>query len=444
MPSTSYNKNLYFGSGGSVAVMFLDSKETHTAVKLEEKGSEKFAPWGEDNRFPQNFMETLRKNGAGGTSYRLLKAAHYGQGFRLFRTDTSDDGKEDRKIVPLAAEKDILQFFNSCRMPRVWTEIISDLENWNLGFPEFILSNDYNKCVSVRRLQSAKMRYGLINPNTGLVEYAYLCHNWQTSTALDSEFVEKIAVVDIYASAEEIKEYCKKKKIHKFTMPIFYPMVDETYYPEPDHHSVYRNGWMDVVNNIPAYKKAYSKNQLNIKFMVYISDEYFTRTYGVEWEKYTIDKKTEIRKNLSDSIDEHMSGNDKAGKSIQTTVFKDREGKWVKGIEVVPLDTKINNEGTGLLDASGGNSEIMAAIGADPVLTGVGIPGEKLGGNGGSNKREALSILNALMKSKRETTLEIWRTLRDYNGWDSTLEGDFAVTELTTLDKNPTGTENKF
>ncbi|MBT0607642.1 hypothetical protein [Aequorivita echinoideorum] len=442
--ATQHSQHLYFGKGGTTAVHFSDSKESHTVIKPEEKGNNKIALWGDDNRYPQNFLETLRKNGAGGTSYRLMKAAHYGQGFRLNRTDQTDDGKEDKSVVPLSSQPDILHFFNRSKMPRVWTEVINNLETWNIAFPEYILSNDFSKVVSLRNQPTAKMRYELINPKTGLIENAYFCHNWQSGTDVKSEYVQKIPVVDIYASAEEIKEYCKKNKFHKFVMPIFYPMLDEIYYPEADHHSVYKNGWMEVVNNIPDFKKSYAKNQLNIKFMVYISDEYFVKTYGDDWQKYTLDKKKEIRQALSDAIDNHLSGNANAGKSIQTTVFKDREGKWVKGIEVVPLETKTNSDGTMLLDASGGNAEIMGAIGADPVLMGVGIPGNKLNGNGGSNKREALSILNALMKTKRETTLEIWRTLRDYNGWDATLEGDFAVTELTTLDKNPTGTENKF
>jgi hypothetical protein len=227
-------------------------------------------------------------------------------------------------------------------------------------------------------------------------------------------------------------------------MPIFYPLVDETYYPEPSHHSVYRNGWMQVVNAIPEYKKHFSENQLNVKYMVYISEEYFLRTYKNDWENFTTDKKKQIREELTNSIDDHLAGNKNAGKSIQSTVFKDREGKWVKGIEVVPLKDENSSEGKGLLDSSAGNSEIMSANNVDPNLMGVGIPGGKLNGGSGSDKREAFSILNSLFKTKRDISLETWRLLRDFNGWDINLEGDFAVTNLTTLDKNPTGTENKF
>ena len=111
-------------------------------------------------------------------------------------------------------------------------------------------------------------------------------------------------------------------------------------------------------------------------------------------------------------------------------MFKDRDGNWVKGIEVVPLKDENSSEGKGLLDSSAGNSEIMSATGTDPNLMGVGIPGGKLNGGSGSDKREAFSIQNALFKTKRETTLEIWRLLRDYNKWDAALEGDFAATEL--------------
>ena len=441
------NEHLSYGMGTTAAFQ-IDSKKDHTYIKPEEKSSNsggKIAKWGDDNRYPQNFLETVRKNGAAGASYRFLKATHYGQGFKLHRLDTTDDGKEQKQIVPVSSIPDINQFFKRSKMQRFWNETIADLETFNIAFPEYVLTNDFNKIHSVRRQNTPKMRFELINEKSGLIENAYFCHNWKTSTDPDDKnYVRKIPVMDAYFSAEEIKDYCKSKKIHKFVMPIFYPLMDEVYYPEPDHHSPYRNGWMEVVNNIPEYKKAFSKNQLNIKYMVYISEEYFLRTYGSDWDKFKLDKKKEIRQNLTDSIDDHLAGNKNAGKSIQTTVFKDREGKWVKGIEVVPLETKNDGDGKGLLDAGTGNQEIMNAIGTDPNLMGTGIPGSKLGGEGGSNKREAFSILNSLFKSKREITLDAWRFIRDYNGWEESLEGDFAVDNLTTLDKNPTGTQTEM
>ncbi|MCC4228381.1 hypothetical protein [Zunongwangia profunda] len=446
--SNLYEHNhIHFGTGTQAAYVFSGkNKDNHTIAPIEETAGAggKIAKWGDDNEYPKRFLEVVKKNGAAGSSYRFNRAAHYGQGFRLIKPTETKNGKEDRQIVSLNSVPEIREFFRRNKIHRVFTEIITDLETFDLGWPEYILTNDFSKIYSLKRLQTAKMRFEKINPKTGIIENSYFCHNWKSSTATDSEYVSKIPVIDNYCSAEEVKEYCKRNKVHKFTMPIYYPLIDETYYPEPSHHSVFRNGWMEVVNAIPEYKKHFSENQLNVKYMVYISDEYFTRTYADEWEKFDTNKKLEIRKNLKDAIDAHLAGNKNAGKSIQTTVFKDREGKWVKGIEVVPLKDENSSEGKGLLDSSVGNSEIMSAIGVDPNLMGVGIPGGKLNGGSGSDKREAFSILNSLFKTKRETTLDIWRLLRDYNGWDENLEGDFAVTNLTTLDKNPTGTQNEI
>ncbi len=438
-----HNDYLSFGTG-KTAAFTMSSPHTHVPVENKTGATGKIALWGEDNQYPKKFMEVLKKNGAGGSSYRFNRAAHYGQGFRLWRADESDDGKEDKQIVPLSSQPEIRDFFRRNKMHRVFTELITDLETWDLGWPEFILSNDYNKIYSLRRMQTTKMRYEVINPKTGLVENAYFSHNWTRNLTPESEYVQRIPVVDFYLSAEEIKEHCKRNRIHKFAMPIFYPLVDETYYPEPSHHSVFRNGWMEVVNAIPEYKKHFSENQLNVKYMVHISEEYFLRSYEQDWHKFTPDKKKQIRQELADAIDSHLAGNKNAGKSIQSVTFKDSGGQWIEGIKVTSIKDENSSEGKGLLDSSAGNSEIMSAIGVDPNLMGVGIPGGKLNSGGGSDKREAFSILNSLFKTKRETSLEIWRLLRDYNGWDENLEGDFAATELTTLDKNPTGTENKI
>lgn len=444
MSNIIYHGNVAFGLGSQAAFAFgNDKNQKHTNINPEDKSSGKIAKWGEDNMYPQNFVTALNKNGAGGAGQRLLKSTHYGQGFNLFTENIDDDGKSTKKMVSLKANPDIQQFFRQSKMKRFWNETISDLENFYIAFPEFILSKDFSKIVSVRRQQTSKIRYEKINESTGLIENVYFCHNWTSSTSEDSEYVSKIPVIDSYWNAEQIKEYCKKKKIYKFIMPIFYPLISETYYPEVDWHAVYRNGWFDVANSIPEYKKALFENQLNLKYMVYISEEYFIRMYKNEWEDYKPEKKKQLRDELTKAIDDHLSGNKNAGKSIQSVVYKDGNGDWVKGIEVTPVSNQLK-DGVYLPEASAANSEIMFAMGVDPSLLGAGIPGGKMNTGSGSDKREAFTILTSLFKPKREITLEPWELLRDFNGWDPELEGGFANTVLTTLDANPTGSETNI
>lgn len=439
MAKVTYYGDVAFGHGSGAAFAFGKSKDGHTVIVPEDKASGIIAKWGDSNQYPQEFIKALNLNGAGGAGLRFLKSTHYGQGFKLYK-DNTDDGKENKKAVALKDYPEINKFFRDCKMKRFWAESIADLEAFYIFFPEFILSKDYNKIVSLKRQPAAKIRYEKINEKSGLIENVYFSHHWTSSLTGDSQYVEKIPAIDSYWHAEQIKEYCKKKGIHKFIMPVFYPLMTETYYPEVDWHAVYRNGWMEVANSIPEYKKNLFENQLNLKYMVYISEEYFIRQYKNEWEEYTPEKKKELRDGLTQAIDDHLSGNKNAGKSIQSVVYKDSNDQWVKGIEVTPIDDVLK-DGSYLPEASAANSEIMFAMGVDPSLLGAGIPGGKMNTGSGSDKREAFSILTSLFKPKREISIEPWNLLRDYNGWDPELEADFANTELTTLDANPTGTQ---
>lgn len=440
MSGITYYGDVAFGHGSKAAFAFGKTKEGHTVINPQDKTSGKIAKWGDDNQYPQNFKKALNLNGAGGAGLRVLRSTHYGQGFHLYK-DEIVDKKREKSMVSVKDYPEMNTFFRQCKLNRFWTETIADLETYYLAFPEFILSKDYSKVVSLRRQPTAKCRYEKINERTGLIENVYFSHNWGSYVNEDSEYVQKIPAIDSYWHADQIKEYCKKKRIHKFVMPIFYPLMTETYYPEVDWHAVYHNGWMEVANSIPEYKKSLFKNQLNLKYMVYISEEYFLRMYKNEWEDYTAEKKKELRDQLTKAIDDHLSGNENAGKSIQSVVYKDMNGNWVKGIEVTPIDDVLK-DGSYLPEASAANSEIMFAQGVDPSIVGAGIPGGKMNTGSGSDKREAFSILTSLFKSKREISLEPWQLLRDYNGWDPDLEANFVNTELTTLDANPTGVQN--
>jgi len=443
--SIVYHGNVAFGTQSSTAFAYGKSNEEapHTIVNPEDKSSGNIAKWGDDNMYPQKFMAALKLNGAGGGALRVLKATHYGQGFHVYK-ETSENGKVLKSVVDLKKEyPDIYQFFRNVKMDRYWTEAIADSETFYIAFPEYIVSKDFSKITSIRRQPAAKIRYQKINESTGLIENVFFCHNWLTTTKEDSDFVETIPIIDSYWNADQIKEYCKAKKIHKFIMPNFYPLMSETYYPEVDWHAVYHNGWMEVANSIPEYKKNLFQNQLNLKYMVYISEEYFLRMYQNEWNDYTPEKKKLLRDQLTQAIDDHLSGNKNAGKSIQSVVYKDSNGDWVKGIEVTAIDDVLK-DGSYLPEASAANSEIMFAMGVDPSLLGAGIPGGKMNTGSGSDKREAFSILTSLFKTKRAITLEPWYLIRDYNGWDQDLEGGFSNTVLTTLDANPTGTQTEF
>jgi hypothetical protein len=418
----------------------LDSSVTSIKVDVKDKQGE-IASWGKSNDYPQKVIEAVKKNGSASSGLRFLRKAHYGNGLVLLKEEVDDAGKKKPKVVPLSDQPIINEFFRKSQMDRLWKETITDLEWFSIAFPEFILSANFQTINRCKRQKTAWCRFEIMNPENGLVESVYISEKFGKGGSVDvnSEFVEKIPLIDSYWSAEEVKQYCKENNITKFIRPVFYPLLDEAYYPESEWHSIIKSGWLDVANSVPALKKALFANQMTIKFIIEIDEEYFKKIYEGEWQSMKADERKKIRTDLVDTINSSLVGNDKAGKSIQSVKYNDASGKQVSAISITAIDDKFK-DGSYLPEASAANSEVLVAIGVDATLIGgAGIPGGSLGAGSGSDKREAFMILSALYKTNRETTLEIFNFIKDYNDWDPNITASFENTILTTLDANPTG-----
>ena len=403
----------------------------------EYKG--KIAPWGADNQFPSKLLKAVKLNGAASGGLGILKSVHYGKGL-TFYSHQEKEGK--RVVVPefLEDHPEMNSFYVSNKIGLKYPEIIADLEILGIAFPTYILSKDFKRMISVGRQKAAWCRRELMNPKTGHSEHVYIKSSWEDETTADAV---KIASVDPEWSFEEIKAYCQEKGIYEFILPIHYPMMDESYYPHNSWHCAYYNGWIEVSNSIPKLKKYLFENQLNIKFMVYISQDYFKDEYGDDWDdkdKYPLEKKKEIQKALVTAIDKHLSGNEASGRSMYSRKIMDMQGNWVNGIEVTPLDNKIK-DGSFLPEASAANSEVLFALAVDASLIGSEVPGGKMGAGSGSDKRVAFNILAALFHTKRMVSLQLWAIIHAWNEYGLDIHFKFENMLLTTLDKNPKGKE---
>ncbi|RZJ71082.1 hypothetical protein [Flavobacterium sp.] len=418
--------------------------ENVTTIKVEtkDKASGVIAAWGKNNDTPQKIMEAVRKNGTARRALEINIASHHGNGIILVGPSQADEnGKKSPKLLNLSDYQDIQLFFRKNQVNKFFAETVTDLEWWNIGFPEYILSNNFATINRVRRQKAAWCRYEVMSELNGLIENIFISQKFGSgSVAPDSEFVSKVAIVDPYWSADEVREYCKANKIFKFIRPIFYPLLDEAYYPEAAWHSVTKSGWLEVANSVPAFKQALFNNQVNIKYIIEIAEEYFTNTYE-DWQSLDATKRIGIRTKLIDTINESLVGNEKAGKSIQAMMIRDVDGKQISAIKITPIDDKFK-DGSYLPEASAANSEIAVATGVDASLIGgSGIPGGNLGAGSGSDKRIAFDILTGLKKFQRMTSLSPLEFIHEYNQWPQEVSFAIESTVLTTLDDNPTGTK---
>jgi hypothetical protein len=389
-------------------------------------------PWGIDNLYPQKFYKKYLKNGAAVGGVSALKSTHYGTGLSIVQDKENESGEFEKVKQSLRKYPDIYQFFKNNRLQKFWYEKITDQTLFHIAFTEHCLSVDQNKIVRVKRQKAAHIRFAQQDEN-GIIPYVVLNTDWAN---YDEKYNTGFYFADPDMTVEELKAWVKEKKIYNFVTASVYPLVDETYYPNPDWHAVDRSGWMDVANSVPELKQALFENQLHFKYIVYVSDFYFESFYKEEWDDFDAEKRQKMREDLSRTIDEHLSGNKAHGRSLVSPIF-DQNGKFVKGIEVESIDNKLK-DGSYLPDASASNSEILFALGVDPVIVGAGTPGATQG-RSGSDKREAYTILSANLTPRRHITLDDFELWKEWNGWPDDLEGVFPSVNLTTLDNNPNG-----
>jgi hypothetical protein len=312
--------------GGSAVVSMKSSTSsnkqaatTKVVVHTDDKVKQ-IAAWGTNNDLPQLILESVRKNGAATSGLSVVKDAHYGKGFILMKESFAKadaNGQQKRIVTPVSLNQypKIKEFFRINQMHRFFKETIADEEYFAIAFPEYNLSNDYNKISKVRRKQAAQIRFELMD-DKAKINSVWLSTKWKEGVALDSKYAAEIPHIDSYLSAEEVKEYCKKHKISNFVRPVFFTMMNESYYPIASWHSAYYSKWIDVSNSIPEFKKALFENQSSIKYHIEVENQYFANKYGDKWEDFTVKEQDDIRASFITFLDTNLRGTKNAGNSI--------------------------------------------------------------------------------------------------------------------------------
>lgn len=406
-------------------------------INKDSSDSAEWCNWGEDNLWPQKLMAKLNKAGTAGGGLDVLTSAHFGAGLELYQ-EIEYAGGSDTKFIKRALSKfpEIQSFYRRCHFNITVSEIIDDFETFGIAFPEYLTMPNGDEIISMQRLQAANYRFGV--PKNGFPEHVFYNSDWEN---YNSDFTTKTRCFNPKLSVEEIKAICKKEGITNFIIPVMIALSIEKIYPTVKWHSSFKNGWIDVVLSVPAFKKAMFENQFNFKSIVHIADDYFSHKYGREdWMRFSAEEKELKRTMLVDAIDDHMAGNDAAGRSLISPFFRDQSGKEIKGIQIEEIPQGQSN-GEFLLDASAGNSEILFPMGVDSSILGAGIPGGKNLSGSGSDKREAYTILCARLPKKQIRTLKVFEIVQEWNNWDPSLFAKLPNVNLTTLDKNPNGQE---
>jgi hypothetical protein len=398
-----------------------------------------YAPWGDADDLPNKVLADLKKNTL--LSPQLNKQALRLAGGGVVAGQIQDvDGEQY-----FAAVNDIKfrQFIERSNFPTVHLLQCKQAVTHYTTFVEFNLSDDQKEITRMDVVRSKKCRIGL-KGLSGLSDFIFVNPDFGTADYKDSNTKTIPCIEDWYHPAQVLKDAIKSgkhKNVRKFIMPISLPGLDGgDYYELPDWDVARSSGWLEYSNSIITYKKALLKNQVVIKYLVWVEPELWTNKYP-NWNDLTALEQKSNKQEFLDDMNSFIRDPEAAGASMMLPMIPDRSSgvsASKPAVKFEALESKLQ-EGAYIEDSKEGFSHLTTALGVDESISG-GAPGKSMGAGSGSDKRVAYNIAVTDLKPWQDILLRPLYFIRDFNEWDENLVFTHRSTLISTLD---TGSSTK-
>jgi hypothetical protein len=373
-----------------------------TKVKQKDKGTQQtklWYPWGKDNCFPQDVMKDARKSNVLKRALKTLARVHYGTGPIYFNYELVDGELTIKRLYI----KEIEEWLENTNAHTNQMELILDCETFSMAFAEFYWSKSPKvKDAEIFKYKRHKAVYCRLEKQdeAGDINNVFISTKWPNPNA------------DEYT---KVPIYNPDKADKKFMQILRYASSDEgIYYELAEWDTVRQNGWLEVSYTVPMIKKAIFKNQATLKYHIQIPHDYFAKNC-LNWSNLSDKEKNILKDGVETSLEKYLADVENSGKSVTTYSYINSLGVET-GIKITAIDNKLK-DGQYLPDATAGNAEVLFAVGLNPGIVGVGIPGSRDSQGSGSYVREELWKMQALILADRMVTLAPLRFATRANDW---------------------------
>lgn len=444
-----------FLTGIKAAVVIQDSRDmfaipdsTPIPIPVKDKALRGVVPWGANNNLPQEIIDKVAVSPDLSTDMLFNVQIGFGMGVVACRYVVGQKG--EITVVPTYDNPEINDFFDRNDINGYLLEQLTDLNFFYNVFPEIILNQeppDKRRVVQLNHKEAAFSRWEEMNPKTGLIEHHFYSAKWPEGTP-DEANLEITQVLDPRHPVDDLlrrigrdpRRDGKKAddKVYRYIVPVNFPTPGRPYYRKPYWYSIIESGWYDFAVAIPQFKKYLIENGMTIRYVIYLSDDYFPDIFAREGIRKVEDQKARIKKEYDD-LNKYLTGLKNTGKSMISFYKSSPNGEKQYRVEIQVVDSKF--KGGEYLEDSGEVSNMIAyTLGVHPSLIGA-VPGKNAGSFSGTDKRELFIIKQALIAPIRERILRPLYLIKKINRWPEDIHFAIPNVTLTTLDKNKTGQE---
>lgn len=443
-------------NGGKEVLKFSDNSDITTdrniaPVEVTPKGQKKpieFIRRGDTNNMMYDIMDNIGKNVTIGSNIEFKTKVIYGDGIMVYRKyrDKTTNKIIKEEVLPEEAP-DIFDFIENNNLSLVRMEIANDLAIFYDSYVEYIFDkNDPPRLIQVKSKEATCSRISKIDENSGKSEWHGYSAEWHKGTPDD---VIATPLLDRQTPLRDLKVRMgllpnadgktEISKDRRFIHNIRISTPGRFYYSRPYWWSVFASEWYDFATAIPVFKKALIKNQMSLRYIVYIQDCFWEKLF--KSEGITNDEeKTKRKEKFLNDMNDFLSGEENAGKGFVSNFRYDRvKGFEEKDIIINTLDSFFKG-GEYIEDSEEVSNTICYGMNVHPSIIG-SAPGKGKSING-TEARELFNMEQALMKIYQVLTIEPLYFAKAINKWPKDIYFSVTNCQLTTLDKGTGATKN--
>jgi len=418
--------NTFVIKGKEDVLVYFRSGDEYSSVHQRPKPQIKYSnlddlvTWGTDNCEPYELLRLVTGNNLNPALLKTKRNFWVGKEILPLRREIVD-GKV-KQVLTLLPEFDTFALLTG--LQEEIDRCAYDLAIFGTFFIEYLFDEN-GKIISLRHIDASQVRCGAYNTATRRPKHYYICADWRkkNEVVFGSENPDDDTVSLVWAYDPQNPT--------RFDKCIYQGLdyePDRPYYGLPDWIGCVN--YIELANRIPEFHAKMLENGFNIKYHIQIPSNAFN----------SVDEKDRpaAKQKMLDDISAVLRGSENAGNSLVTEYnhTEDRlRSEWL--ITAIPNELK-DDAYVGLFDAT--NEAIISGHGLPPELANIQTAGKLSSGSASRNAYLLYLILHCARP--RRLLLKVVNIIHQNNGWELGITYAFQDVELTTLDENPTATQN--
>ncbi len=440
---------------GSKMVKLVDSTDIVTdkeerTVPVKPTNVDKvieFMPRGRNNNMMYDVLRRVEGNVTVGSNVEFNTKVVMGDGVLVYRKYRNEQGKVVKEEVLPDELPEVFDFLENNDYDQVRQEIANDLVVFADSYVEYIFDkHDKPHLVQIKSKETTCSRISQLDEKTGKSEWHGYSAEWHKGTAQD---VVVTPLLDRQSAMYDLKVRMgmmpgddglpKIGKERRFVHNLRINTPGRFYYSRPYWWSVFKSGWYDFSCAIPIYKRSMIKNQMALRYLIYIKEDFWSKLYRAK--KLNDEAKQALaRKEFLEQMEKFLAGEENAGKSFVSEFRYDKlKGFEDKDIIISALDNK-QIGGEYIEDSEETSNTLCYGMGVHPSIIGAS-PGKSKSING-TEARELFVISQALLKRYQDLTLQPLYVAKTMNGWPKDIFFSVVNCQLTTLDSGTGAVKN--